>query len=305
MKNTTKSILINFFLFLIYFGINFYRTWGESGGDLALIYLSFVGLVAQIFIVAPIISFLLDRKKFFKSYLFGFGGVILGAITGFIILQIGYMVLSNQFLDRNPYYNSNYSGPDSTEYTKYDIDDFSDVNERTTRKVSLNDLGLKELPAKITAIDSLEDLSLSLNKGMDFSSSFSRIENPNALKKLALVNCGLNLLPEEIELFKNLESIYLGMNPDLDPEQTIEVLSRLPKLKELWIQGNEWEYLPDTFSNLRSLNLLYAKRNKLSALPKSINELDSLKKVFIYDNPVAQNYTQFIDTSRVEVFADR
>lgn len=309
MKNTTKSILINFFLFLIYFGINFYRTWGESGGDLALIYLSFVGLVAQIFIVAPIISFLLNREKFFKTYLFGFGGVILGAIAGFIILQFGYMVVNNQFVDRNPYYKSNYSGPDSTEYTKYDIDsdvnDFSNVNERTIRKVSLNDLGLKELPTEIIAIDSLEDLSLSLNKEMDFSSSFSRLENPKALRKLSLVNCGLTSLPEEIIRFTNLERLYIGMNPDLDPNQTMEVLSSLTNLKELWIQGNEWEYLPDTFSELNSLNLLYAKQNNFSSLPESINEVDSLKRVFIYGNPVAQNFTQFIDTTKIKVFADR
>lgn len=309
MKNTTKSILINFFLFLIYFGINFYRMWGESGGDLALIYLAFVGLVAQIFIVTPIISFLLNRENFFKTYLFGFGGVILGAIAGFIILQVGYMVLNNQFLDRNPYSNSNYSGPDSTEYIKYDLDadvnDFSNVNEQTIRKVSLNDLGLKELPTEITAIDSLEDLSLSLNKGMDFSSSFSRLENPQTLKKLSLVNCSLNSLPVEILRFSNLEKLYIGMNPDLDPVQSIEVLSKLPNLKELWIQGNEWEYLPDTISKLRSLNLLYAKRNNFSTLPESINEVDSLKRVFIYGNPVAQNFTQFIDTSRIKVFADR
>lgn len=281
--------------------------WGESGGDLALTYLTFVGLVAQLLILTPIISFLLNREKFFKTYLFGFGGVILGAITGFIILQIGYMVLSSQFLDRNPYYNSNYSGPDSTEYTKYDIDsdvdDFSNVNEQKIRKVSLNDLGLRELPPEIIAIDSLEDLSLSLNKEMNFS--FSKLKNPQTLKKLSLVNCSLNLLPEEILRFSNLEKIYIGMNPDLDPDQTIEVLSKLPNLKELWIQGNEWEYLPDTFSNLRSLNLLYAKRNKFSALPESINELDSLKRIFIYDNPVAQNYIQFIDTTKIEVFADR
>ena len=309
MKNTTKSIFINLILFLIYFGINFYRLWGKSGGDLGLIYLSFVGLIVQIFIVTPIISFLLNREKFLKTYLFGFGGVILGVIAGFVILQIGYMVLDSQFLDRNPYYNSNYSGPDSTEYTKYDIDsdvnDFSNINERTIRKVSLNDLGLKELPTEITTIDNLEDLSLSLNKEMDFSSSFSKLENTQALKKLSLVNCGLTSLPEEITRFNNLERLYIGMNPDLDPNQTIEVLSRLPNLKELWIQGNEWEHLPDSFSELKSLNLLYAKRNKITVLPRSINELDSLKKIFIYGNPVAQNYIQFIDTSKIEVFADR
>lgn len=309
MKDTTKSILINFFLFLIYFGINFYRMWGESGGDLALIYLVFIGLVAQIIIVTPIVSFLLNKEKFFKTYFFGFGGVILGVFAGFIILQVGYMVLNNQFLERNPYYYSNYNGPDSTEYTKYNIDsdvnDFSNVNELTIRKVSLNDLGLKELPAEITSIDSLEDLSLSVNKGMDFSNSFSKLKNPEALKKLSLVNCGLNSLPKEILRFTNLEKLYIGGNPNLDPKQTIELLSKLKNLNELWIQGNEWEYLPDNFSELRSLKLLYAKRNKISVLPESINELDSLKKIFIYDNPVAQNYIQFIDTSKIEVFADR
>lgn len=283
--------------------------WGESGGDLALIFLAFVGLVAQILIVTPIISFLLNKERFLKTYLFGFSGVILGVIAGFIILQISYMVMNSQFLDRNPYYNSNYSGIDSTEYTKYDSDfnvrNYSNVNERTIRKVSLNDLGLKELPYEISSIDSLEDLSLSLNKEMDFSSSFLSLENPQTLKKLSLVNCGLNYIPDEILRFTNLERLYIGMNPELDPNQTIQILTKLPNLKELWIQGNEWEYLPDTFSNFQSLNLLYAKRNNFSSLPESINEIDSLKRVYIYDNPVAQNYTQFIDTSRVKVFADR
>lgn len=283
--------------------------WGESGGDLALMGLAFIGFVAQILIVTPIISFLLNKEKFLETYIFGFGGVILGVITGFTMLQISYMVMNSQFLDRNPYYYSNYSGPDSTEYTKYDIDsnlrDYSNVNELTIRKVSLNDLGLKELPIEITSIDSLEDLSLSLNKELDFSSSFLRLENPKALKKLSLVNCGLNALPEEILRFGNLERLYIGMNPELDPVQTIELLSKLPNLKELWIQGNEWEYLPETFSKFQSLNLLYAKRNNFSSFPESINEVDSLRRIFIYGNPVAQNFTEFIDTTRIKVYADR
>ncbi|HAW79362.1 MAG TPA: hypothetical protein DCX27_06360, partial [Balneola sp.] len=93
--------------------------------------------------------------------------------------------------------------------------------------------------------------------------------------------------------------------PNLDPKETIELLQELVNLKELWIQGNEWESLPKSIGNFKSLNLLYAKRNNFSELPETINNLDSLKKIFIYDNPVAKNYMEFIDTTKVKVFADR
>lgn len=271
--------------------------------------LSFIGFIAQLLILTPIISFILDRKSFLKTYLFGSGGLLLGALAGFVILQVGYQVLNNQFLERNPFAYSNYNGPDSTEYTKYDIDsnvnDFSNVNERTIRKVSLNDLGLKILPNEIANIDSLENLSLSVNPEIDLKVSLSMIENPSALKHLSLVNCNLHSLPKELLSFSNLERLYIGGNPNLDPKETIELLQGLSSLKELWIQDNEWVILPNSIGNFKSLNLLYAKRNNFSELPETMNNLDSLRKIFIYDNPVAQNYMEFIDTTKVKVFADR
>lgn len=309
MKKTTLSILINFLIYLTYYCVIFFRLWGESGGDLGIMLFSLIGLIAQLLIVAPIISFLLERKKFLKTYLFGTAGIFSGALAGFLILQIGYQVLNNQFLERNPYANSNYASSDSTEYVKHDIDsnvkDFSNVNERKIRRVSLNDLGLKVIPIEIANIDNLEDLSLSVNPEIDLQISFSMIENPSALKHLSLVNSNLYSLPKELLLFTNLERLYIGGNPNLDPKETIELLQELVNLKELWIQGNEWESLPKSIGNFKSLNLLYAKRNNFSELPATINNLDSLKKIFIYDNPLAKNYMEFIDTTKVKVFADK
>lgn len=309
MKKTTLSLLINFLLFVAYYSFNFYRMWGVSGGDLALILLSGIGFIVQIIIVTSTISLIIDKENYFKSYLYGVSGVVLGVLAGFIMLQIGYQVRSAQFDNENPYYNSNYSGPDSTEYVKYnfesDVSDYSNVNREKIRIVSLNDLGLQVLPGEIAQIDSLEDLSLSLNKGMDFSASFIGIKNPLALKKLSLVNCDLSSLPKEILLFSNLERLYIGLNPELNPEETIKILQGLPQLKELWVQGNEWEKLPSSISELKMLNLLYANSNLFSEFPNSINEMDSLKRVFIRDNPISETYTQFIDTSRVRVFANR
>lgn len=309
MKKTTKSILINFFLFLIYYCINFFKLWGESGGDLGIMLLSFVGFIAQLLILTPIISFVLDRKNFLKTYLFGSCGLLLGALVSFLILQAGYQVLNNQFLERNPFAYSNYNGPDSTEYTKHDIDsnvnDFSNVNERTIRKVALNDLGLKILPNEIANIDSLEDLSLSVNPDMDLKLSFSMIKNPSVLKRLSLVNCNLHSLPKEILLFSNLERLYIGGNPNLDSNETIDLLQQLNNLEELWIQDNDWKSLPNSIGNFKSLNLLYAKRNQFLEFPESMNDMNSLKKIFIYDNPVAETYIHYIDTSKVQVFADR
>jgi len=309
MKKTTLSVLINFLIFVIYYCVIFFRAWGESGGDLGIMLFSLIGLIAQLLILTPIISFLLERDKFLKTYLFGTAGIFLGVIAGFLILLIGYQVLENEFLERNPYAYSNYRGPDSTEYVKYDTDsnvrDFSNVNESKIRLVLLNDLNLKILPVEIANIDSLEDLSLSVNPEMDLQVSFSMIENPLALKHLSLVNSNLESLPKELLLFSNLERLYIGGNPKLDSKETIELLQNLKNLKVLWIQDNEWESLPNSIGNFKSLNLLYAKSNNFSDLPETMNNLDSLKKIFIYDNPVAKNYTDFIDTTKVKVFADR
>lgn len=260
-------------------------------------------------IVAPAIAYLFNKEKFLNSYFVGIGGLLVGVVANYSILMFSYQIRDQQFSKENPYYYSNYSSPDSTEYVKYDTDsdakDFSNINEEKIRKVSLNDLGLRVLPDEIAKIDSLEELNLSVNPEMNFSKSLSKIENPSALKRLSLVNSNLHSLPKELLLFSNLERLYIGGNPNLDPKESFELLQKLNNLEELWIQGNQWESLPNSFANLKSLNLLYAKRNQFSELPETINKMDSLEKIFIYGNPVAQNYTQFIDTSKVKVFADR
>lgn len=309
MKRYFLIFLINLAVFVGYFLINLYRLWGVSGGDLGLMYLTIVGFIVHVVIAAPAIAYLFNKEKFSISYLVGIGGVVVGVLANYAILMASYQIMDQQFRKENPYYHSNYSSQDSTEYVKYDTDpnamDFSNVNKRTIEKVLLNNLNLNTLPDEIAEIDSLVELSLSLNKSLDFKNSLSKLKKPSNLRSLNLVNCNLDSLPREVLLFKNLEKLYIGINPELNPNQVIAVLTELPNLRELWIQGNQWKNLPVSVSKLDRLELLYANGNNFEKLPDELNNMKSLERIFIRDNPVANNFTQFIDTSNVRVITNR
>jgi Leucine-rich repeat (LRR) protein len=249
----------------------------------------------------PILTFLLDRHHLFQTYFIGVVGALLGVILAFFL----FLIISSEFWNNDPYHNSNYTGPDSTTYRMASYSrnkvDFSNVNARTIRLVSLTDIGLTSLPVEIASIDSLESLNLSQNWSLDLSASLAKLKNPSTIKILHLSGCELTSLPEELLRFVNLEKLYIGLNPGLNADETIQLLAGLPKLSVLWIEGNDWDRLPDSIGSLTSLTLLYANHNQFTDLPSALNEMNSLETLFLHGNPVAQNVDHFIDTSRVKV----
>jgi hypothetical protein len=301
MKSSSQSILSNFFVTLIYF--SFYAV-GILDGDMwgyGLMIMAPIQFVVHCVLITPILTFLLDRHHLFQTYFIGVVGALLGVILAFFL----FLIISSEFWNNDPYTNSNYIGPDSTTYRMASYirnnEDFSNVNERTIRSVSLTDIGLTSLPVEIASIDSLESLNLSQNWSLDLSASLAKLKNPSTIKILHLSGCELTSLPEELLRFVNLEKLYIGLNPGLNADETIQLLAGLPKLSVLWIEGNDWDRLPDSIGSLTSLTLLYANHNQFTDLPSALNEMNSLETLFLHGNPVAQNVDHFIDTSRVKV----
>ncbi|MEQ9309833.1 MAG: leucine-rich repeat domain-containing protein [Balneolaceae bacterium] len=301
-----RLFIATLILFLIYTAYNLYRYWGVSGGDLAINLLSFIALLVFLIIISPLVVYYYSKGLNFKNYLVAASGAITGFFISIIIIPlIGFSF----YLTSNSYELSNYESSDSTSYSKYQgdffINNYSNVNVNTITKVKLSDLNLDTLPTPITEIKGLEELDLSLNKNLNLPHIINSLNNPDNLISLQLINCGLTKIPFEFQKLTNLKRLYIGMNPNLKPNQVFEILSQNQNLEELWIQGNDWERLPNSIGNLKELKLLYAKNNNLKELPSSLNELNKLERIFIWGNPVTDNFYDFIDTSRTRVLYKR
>lgn len=301
-----KIFITTLILFLIYTAYNLYMYWGVSGGDLAINLFSFIALLIFLVIISPLVVYYYSKEIKIKNYLASASGAICGFFVSIVIIPlIGFSF----YFTSNSYELSNYEDSDSTSYTKYPedffVNNYSNVNVNTIKKVYLNDLDLVTLPTPITEIKQLKELDLSLNKNLNLVHIINSLDSPDSLESLQLVNCGLLEIPVEFQKFTNLKRLYIGMNPDLKPDQVFEILSKNQNLEELWIQGNDWESLPNTIGKLTMLKLLYAKNNKLNELPVSLNELNNLERIFIWGNPVEKNFSDFIDTSKTRVLYKR
>jgi len=150
-------------------------------------------------------------------------------------------LLNQEALDKEPTYNS------LEEALK---------NPLKVYKLSLQNMGLKELNPDITKLEKLQVLYLDGNPALNYAEVFKKIASLTNLHDISLANNQLKNLPEEIEQLANLNTIYLDENPQLDFEKAFDNLSKLSGLKELSLIQNQLKKLPENISGLKNLKKL-------------------------------------------------
>ncbi|GGG48540.1 leucine-rich repeat domain-containing protein [Epilithonimonas arachidiradicis] len=167
----------------------------------------------------------------------------------------------------------------------------SDVNAmlqnfNNIRILNIADLGLQNIPAKITAFPNLENLILDNNPIP--ANAFANIANHPKLTSLSLSGLQLTQIPNQVSQLTQLTSLNLSNNNIT--EQNISGLSTLANLAWLSLENNQLSQIPSQISQLKKLQTLNLGRNKISGGISLLTGLTNLQQLFLNNNALSGNF---------------
>ncbi len=142
--------------------------------------------------------------------------------------------------------------------------------------------GLRELPASIGDLESLERLSLVNNYLKTLPDTIGHLK---ALKNLNLSTNKFSEFPVPIVELRSLRTLILGVNHITSLPDSF---SQLELLQTLWINSNQLTTLPASFGQLQSLQNLNFYHNRLVTLPESIGKLTTLRTLDLSNNQLTK-----------------
>ena len=164
----------------------------------------------------------------------------------------------------------------------------------------LSDLSIVNLPKEISSLQNLKKLNLN---SISFLENFNSLSYLSNLEELELKDLEIEKLPQEIRYNKNLKRITLHFRENLIDFKVLKFVKN--SLEYIDIRSEEYSYVPmiirslknlkeyhmKTYSGIRDIsnlkNLKHLKEISLGCLeidtlPKNLNTLTNLEKLFIY-----------------------
>lgn len=158
-------------------------------------------------------------------------------------------------------------------------------NFNNIRILNISDLGLTNIPAKITAFINLETLILDNNPIP--ASAFGNIANHERLRTLSLSGMQLSQIPPQVSLLTDLKSLNLSNNNITD--QNTSALSPLINLEWLSLENNQLAQIPAQIPQLKKLQTLNLGRNKITGGISLLSGLNNLQQLFLNNNLLSGN----------------
>lgn len=158
-------------------------------------------------------------------------------------------------------------------------------NFNNIKTLNLSDLGLINIPAKITAFTNLETLILDNNPIP--ANAFGNIANHPKLTNLSLSGLQLTQIPTQVSQLTQLTSLNLSNNALT--EQTTSGLSNLTNLVWISFENNQLAQIPSQIPQLKKLQTLNLGRNKISGGFSLLTGLTNLQQLFLNNNLLTGN----------------
>ena len=177
----------------------------------------------------------------------------------------------------------------------------SDVNAmlqnfNNIKILNIADLGLQNIPSKITAFPNLETLILDNNPIP--ASAFGNIANHPKLTNLSLSGLQLAQIPTQVSQLTQLTNLNLSNNNIT--EQNISGLSTLTNLVWLSLENNQLAQIPSQIPQLKKLQTLNLGRNKISGGVSLLTGLTNLQQLFLNNNLLSGNIpSEFLGMSNL------
>jgi hypothetical protein len=107
--------------------------------------------------------------------------------------------------------------------------------------------------------------------------------SPLKVSFLDLSNQNLKIISDDMSKFENLKTLFLTGNPELNFEKIFHEISQCKKLKNLYLDFNNFKTLPKEIGELKTLEELFLRNNQIISLPKEIGNL-KLKNLDLSNN---------------------
>ena len=186
-------------------------------------------------------------------------------------------------------------------------------------ELSLNGLGLEEIPPQLWSLTRLTRLNLQLNELRRLPPEIGSLTN---LEHLSVDSNLLDELPPELGVLTRLRRLDLASNrlrdvPPLDNlgelqrldlsqnhlEHFPAAITRLRSLDQLVVRQNRLTTVPPEIRHLRQLRVLDASQNEIRLLPRELVELGGLHGLFLEGNPLADPLPALLLSGIEDLFA--
>lgn len=150
-------------------------------------------------------------------------------------------------------------------------------------------------------INKLEHIDLSCVQ------NFDGLEQLTQLKEVRFFDNKLQELPTQLFALKNLEKLYIRTNPLLDFEQVCLQLKSFPRLKELYLENNALEVVPNNLKHLPYLehlrfnNRQFRLQNEIREIPSFLLTFRQLKALHFEKNPIQQIPSNLFDFAQQQL----
>lgn len=159
-------------------------------------------------------------------------------------------------------------------------------NFNNIKVLNIADLGLLNVPSKITAFPNLETLILDNNPIA--ANAYGNIAGLTKLKTLSLSGTGITQIPTQVSQRTQLTTLNLSNNSLT--EQNTTGLSTLTNLEWLSLESNQLSQVPAQLTQLQKLQSLNLGRNKISNNLWTLGSLTNLQQLFLNNNLIAGNF---------------
>ncbi|CAH9109419.1 unnamed protein product [Cuscuta epithymum] len=186
----------------------------------------------------------------------------------------------------------------------------------SARFLDLNSNSIKEVPARISHLSSLQKLLLNANGIEDKYLSWEGIESLKSLVVLSMNENRLTILPSNLGALTSLKQLHIANNKLTSLPVEIGFLTQLEVLKannnrlstiptnicgcsslvEVDISSNLLTELPDTLGKLKNLKGLHLRNNGLKSLPTTIFRLcNQLCTLDLHGTEITIDYLRQLD----------
>lgn len=174
------------------------------------------------------------------------------------------------------------------------IDSFRLSRYANLERLTLQSCGLTKIPATLSRLKNLSNLSLS---GNTFAGGLTDFPAMEQLKSLGISRCGLTAFEVDGSALPQLEKLLLSQN-DLTAFPTN--LASMKALKSLAIGGNDIAAIPGEISGLKSLEELSLTSNQIAVIPAELAQLTQLRSLWLYKNNITELPVELAQLQQLE-----
>jgi len=155
-------------------------------------------------------------------------------------------------------------------------------NDDLPLRLTLAELLLEKVPAKLAELTTLRWLDLGQNKLKEVPKEVLMLKQLHYLRLDE--NAAIAALPDSLVVLVNLTELHLANMQSLDWNQAAQVVAKMPALTTLNLQRNGFRYFPQAFGSCKNITDLDLSGNQLTKADPILMRLMGLQAINLRQN---------------------